>query len=228
MLGTLVNVLAIVVAGLFGIILKKGIREEYTNTITDGLGLAVLLIGVSGGLKTENMLLLIISIVVGSIIGEYLGIERALNKLGYNLELRFSKGKDNNFSKGFITSSLVFTIGAMSVVGSLEAGLMSDYRTLYAKSVLDGTFAFIFASTFGMGVVFSALPVLIYQGGITLMAGLLKDIMVIEAIREMSAVGGILIMAIGINLLNIKKINIANMLPAMFIPVVYYMIHNLL
>ena len=226
MLGTIVNVLAIVVAGLFGIILKRGIREEYTNTITDGLGLAVVLIGISSGLKTENILLVIVSLVIGSIIGEFLGIEKALDKLAYNMEMKFSKGNDNNFSKGFITSSLVFTVGAMSVVGALEAGLMSEYKTLYAKSILDGTFAFIFASTFGVGVIFSALPVLVYQGGITLLAGLLKDILVMEAINEMSAVGGILIMAIGINLLNIKKINIANMLPAMFLPVVYYMLHN--
>ncbi len=226
MLGTIVNSIAIIIGSFAGIILKKGIKDDYKNTIMDGIGLSVLIIGIIGGIKAQNIILIIGSIVLGSIIGEIIGIERRLNHLGDNMEKRFGKG-DSNFSKGFVTASLVYCIGAMAIVGSLESGLIGNHETLFAKSVLDGISAIIFASTLGIGVAFSAIPVFLYQGSITLLANVVKDFMTPDVINEMSAVGGILIMAIGINILEIKKIKIGNMLPSIFIPIIYFLLASL-
>lgn len=187
----------------------------------DGVGLSVIIIGISAAIKTENTIMAIISIVLGSIIGEISGIEKKLNRLGDSLEARFSNG-DSNFSKGFVTASLVYCVGAMAIVGALESGLLGDHNTLFAKSILDGITSIIFASTLGIGVAFSAIVVFIYQGLITLLATYLKDLLTHDVILEMSAVGGILIMAIGINILELKKIKVGNMLPAIFIPFLYY------
>lgn len=226
MLGTIVNSLAIIVA-ILGISLKNGIKEDYKNTIMDGIGLCVLIIGIMGGIESENIVLVISSIVLGSLIGEIIGIENKLDKLGNKMEGYFGKN-DSNFSKGFVTGSLVYCIGAMAIVGALESGLSGNHQTLFAKSTLDGISAIIFSSTLGIGVAFSAIPVFIYQGIITLLANFVKDILTPEVIREMSSVGGILIAAIGINILGIKKIKVGNMLPAIFIPIIYYVITNLI
>lgn len=226
MLGTIVNSLAIIVGALFGIGLRKGIRDEYRQTIMDGIGLAVIIIGIMGGIKSENIILVIGSIVLGSIIGERIGIENKLDNLGNLLQDKFG-GKDSNFSKGFVTASLVYCVGAMAIVGSLESGIQGNHETLFAKSILDGISSIIFASTLGIGVAFSSLPVLIYQGSITLLANFVKELLTSEVVNEMSAVGGILIVAIGINILGIKKIKVGNMLPAVFIPIIYYILTNL-
>lgn len=226
MLGTIVNVATILIGTLLGIIIKSGIKESYKETIMNGISLAVILIGIMGGIESNNIILVIASIVIGSIIGEALDIDKKLDHLGLNMERRFGKG-DSNFSKGFVTASLVYVIGAMAIVGPLEAGLSGNYETLFAKSALDGISAILFASTLGIGVAFSAIPVFIYQGAITLLANLIKDLLTPEAINEMSAVGGLLILAIGINLLGIKKIKVANMLPAIFIPLIFFSIINL-
>lgn len=226
MLGTIVNVIAILTGSLLGIIIKKGIKEEYKNTVMDGIGLAVVIIGIMGAIETNNIMLVIGSIVIGSLIGEAVDIENKLDKLGNSLQNKFSKD-NSNFSKGFVTASLVFCVGAMAIVGSLEAGIQGNYETLFAKSILDGISSLIFSSTLGIGVAFSALPVLIYQGGITLLANSVKGLLTAEVINEMSAVGSILIMAIGINILDLKKIKVGNMLPSIFIPILYYVVLNL-
>lgn len=223
MLGTIVNVGAIIIGSLIGILIRNGIKDEYKKTVMDGIGLSVIVIGIMGGIKSQNITLVIGSIVVGSILGEIIGIEKKLNGLGDKMEKSFGK-EDSDFSKGFVTATLVYCIGAMAIVGSLESGLMNNHNTLFAKSALDGISAVIFASTLGIGVAFSAIPVLIYQGTITFLAGSLKDILTPDVIIEMSAVGGILIMAIGMNILEIKKIRIGNMLPAIFIPIIYSLI----
>ncbi|MCF6463778.1 DUF554 domain-containing protein [Clostridium sp. Cult1] len=221
MLGTIVNSVVIILGSIFGIIIKQGIKDHYKKTIMDGVGLSVIIIGIIGAIKTENTILVIISVVLGSLIGEIIGVEKKLNSLGDKMEKRFGKG-DSNFSKGFVTASLVYCVGAMAIVGSLESGLLNDHNTLFAKSILDGISSIIFASTLGIGVAFSAIAVLIYQGLITILATYLKDLLTPEVILEMSAVGGILIMAIGINILELKKIKVGNMLPAIFIPLIYY------
>lgn len=223
MLGTVVNSITIILGSIFGFIIKRGIKDEYKKTIMDGVGLAVIVIGLMGAIKTENTILAIISIVLGSLFGEILGIERKLNSLGDTMEERFGKG-DSNFSKGFVTASLVYCVGAMAIVGSLESGLLGDHTTLFAKSILDGISSIIFSSTLGIGVAFSAVAVFIYQGLITLLATYIKDLLTPEVILEMSAVGGILIMAIGINILELKRIRVGNMLPAIFIPLFYYIL----
>jgi len=220
-MGTIVNSIAVVAGALLGVLLRKGIKEQYTSTIMDGMALAVVIIGIMGALEMNNLIVVLASIVVGSIIGEKLDLDKRLDNLGTSMEKRFGKG-DSDFSKGFIMASLVYCIGAMSILGALESGLTGNHETLYAKSVLDGVSAVIFASTFGIGVAFSAVAVFIYQGAITLLASSVKDLLTPEVINEMSSIGGILIMAIGINILGIKKVKIANMLPAIFIPIVYY------
>lgn len=227
MLGTMVNSLAIIVGALVGVAIKKGIKDEYKNTIMDGIGLTVIIIGIMGGIGSENIILVIGSIVVGSILGEGIKIEDKLDNLGDKLQKSFG-GRDSNFSKGFVTASLVYCVGAMAIVGSLESGIQGNHQTLFAKSILDGISAVIFASTLGIGVAFSAIPVLIYQGVITLLANSIKDLLTVEVINEMSAVGGILIMAIGINILGIKKIKVGNILPAVFIPMIYYILVNII
>lgn len=227
MLGTIVNSLAIVVGSLIGILLKKGIKDDYKITIMDGISLTVIVIGIMGGIKSENMILAISSIVIGSLIGEIIGIEKRLDKLGDKLQKSFG-ARDSNFSKGFVTASLIYCVGAMAIVGALESGIQGNHQTLFAKSILDGISSIIFASTLGIGVAFSAVAVFIYQGIITLLAGSVKGLLTPEVINEMSAIGGILIMAIGINVLGIKKVKVGNMLPAIFIPIIYYMIVNLM
>ncbi len=227
MLGTIVNSLAIIIGSLIGVMLNKGIKDDYKDTIMDGIALTVMVIGITSGIKSNNIILLISSIVIGSILGEGIGIERKLDRLGDTLQ-RTVGGKDSNFSKGFVTASLVFCVGAMAIVGSLEAGIQGDYNTLFAKSILDGISSVVFASTLGIGVAFAAIPVFIYQGLMTITSGLIKDLFTPEVINEMSAVGGILIMAIGINVSNIKKVKVGNMLPAIFIPILYYLGVNLI
>ena len=220
MLGTIINSISIIIGGIIGVVIKKGIKESYKTTIMDGIGLTVIIIGVMGAIKTENIILLIGSIVVGGILGEFIAIEKKLDNIGNSLQNKLGS-KDSNFSQGFVTASLIFCVGAMAIIGSLEAGIQGDYNTLFAKSIIDGITSIIFASTLGIGVAFSSIPVFLYQGSITLLANSVKDLLTPEVINEMSAVGGMLIMAIGINILGLKKIKVGNLLPAVFIPIIY-------
>lgn len=225
--GTIVNSIAIIVGGALGILLKKGIKEDYRNTIMDGIALSVVVIGLMGAIKSENIILVIASLVIGAIIGEKIRIENRLDNFGNKLQSKFGKG-DSNFSKGFVTSSLLYCVGAMAIIGSLESGIQGNHETLFAKSILDGITSILFSSTLGIGVIFSSIPVFIYQGMITLLANSIKDFLTTEVINEMSSVGGILIMALGINILGIKKIKVGNLLPSIFIPIIYYTLINAL
>ena len=224
MLGTIVNSVAIIVGGLVGILLRKGIPDSYKKTIMQGLGLSVFIIGISGTFKSQNILLMIFSIVIGSIIGEALAIEDKLEKLGNWLEGSMGKS-EGTVAKGFVTASLIFCIGAMAIVGSLESGLTGNHETLFAKSLIDGVTSIIFASTLGIGVVFSSIAVFVYQGFITVTATFMKPFLIESVIAEMSAIGGLLIMGIAINILELKRIKVGNMLPAVFIPILYPFIH---
>jgi uncharacterized membrane protein YqgA involved in biofilm formation len=227
LLGTIVNTVAIIAGSLLGLLFRGGIPEKYRVTIMQALSLAVILIGIKMALKTEGILLVILSLVIGSIIGELVRIEGRLETLGRFFETKFSKA-DNGLAKGFVVTSLIYCVGSMAIVGSLESGLTGNHQTLFAKSALDGLSSIIFASSFGIGVLFSSVSVFLYQGFITLTATFIKPFLIEEVINQMSAVGGLLIMAIGINLLEIKKIKVGNMLPAIFIPLVYYMIKYLI
>jgi len=226
LLGTIVNTLAIIAGSLVGLIFRGGIPQKYNVTIMQAISLAVILVGLRMALKTEAILLVIISLAIGSVIGEFLGIEERLENLGKFLERRFSK-KGNGISRGFVVTTLVYCVGSMAIVGSLESGLTGNHQTLFAKSALDGISAIIFTSTMGIGVMFSSFSVLVYQGLITVSASLIKPFLVEAVINQMSAVGGLLIVAIGFNLLEIQKIRVGNMLPAIFLPLVYFMIKQL-
>ncbi|WP_444659733.1 DUF554 domain-containing protein [Caproiciproducens sp. R2] len=223
MLGTIVNALSIALGTALGLILKSGIRDHYRETIMDGVALSVLLIGMMSAIKTNDLVLLIFSLVIGSIIGEALKIEDRLAGLGQLIESRTSS-TDGSVAKAFVTASLVFCVGSMAIVGSIESGLTGNHQTLFAKSVLDGIVSIFLSSTMGFGVIFSAAAVFLYQGMITLLASSLKSLLTNEMIREISAIGGVLIMAIGLNMLKIKKIKVGNMLPAILLPFLYYFI----
>ncbi len=227
LLGTIVNAVAIIAGSLLGLLFRGGIPKKFSVTMMQAISLAVLLIGFKMALKTDAILLVIFSLVIGSLIGELINIENRLEQLGKRLEARFSTA-GSGIAKGFVVASLVFCVGSMAIVGSLESGLTGNHQTLFAKSALDGLFSIIFASSLGIGVLFSSVSVFIYQGMITLTSSLMKPFLIPAVINQMSGVGGILIMAIGINLLEIQKIKVGNMLPAIFVPLVYYMIKQML
>ncbi len=220
MLGTIVNTIAIILGSLLGVSLRRGISDRYKETVIAAIGLAVLLIGLKSALQTNDILLVIISLALGAIIGEMLHIEDHLESIGFWIGSRLGRTGEG-VAQAFVTSSLVFCVGAMAIVGALESGLAGNHQTLFAKSIIDGVTAVIFSSTLGIGVIFSALAVFCYQGAITLTASYLKPFLTPAVVAQMSAVGGLLIVAIGLHILEIKKLRIGNMLPGLFIPLVY-------
>lgn len=222
MLGTIVNCIAIIVGSAIGLIVNGRMPERISNTIMKGLALCVLYIGISGALKGENSIEMIICMAIGAFIGELIDIDNRLVQLGDYLEGKFkSKSEKVSISEGFVTSSLLFCVGAMALVGSLESGLKGDHTTLFAKSMLDGISSIIFASTLGIGVILSVATVFIYQGTITICAGFLNGILSTTVIDSMSAVGSLLIIGLAINILCDKDIKVANLLPAVFLPIIY-------
>lgn len=228
MLGTIANALAIIVGGLIGLLFGKGIAEKYKQTILQGVALSVILIGWKSALATDQLLIVIISMVAGATIGEGLNIEGRLERLGQWLEARVSAGAGGSLARGFVTASLVFCVGSMAIVGSLESGLTGNHQTLFAKSILDGVISIVFASTMGAGVLFSSAAVFLYQGLITLAAVFLKPLLAAATVAQMTAVGGLLIVAIGLNMLGMVKIRVGNLLPAIFLPLVYHLLRLLL
>jgi len=234
-IGTVVNALSIIVGALVGIIIKTGLPKRLKEIIMQAIGLSVIIIGLSGTLQgiyyvehqgklgSEHIMLLIFSLIIGGVWGEIINIEEKLEKMGGWFQNRLSQ-KEGNFAQGFITASLMYCVGAMAIVGALEDGLAGDPSILFSKSILDGVTAVIFAASMGPGVALSALPVLVYQGGITLLSGAIKPLLTEIVISQTSLVGSVLIMAIGLNLLELKRIRVGNLLPAVFIPLFYYVI----
>lgn len=223
MLGTIVNSITVMVGCLCGLIVKGRLTEKISTTIMNGLVLCTLYIGISGALNGGDTLIMIISVAVGALIGEIIDIDKRLNNLGNYLESKFNNKKENNISiaEGFITSSLLFCVGAMTIVGALESGLKGNHDTLFTKSVLDLVSSIIFTSSLGIGVIFSAITVFVYQGLITIGAGFLSGVLSDYVITNMSAVGGLLIIGLAFNMLGITKIKIANLLPAIFLPAIF-------
>lgn len=213
MKGTLVNSAAVMIGSGLGLMLKKGIPLRLQQTLMQGLGLAVILIGLQMAFKTQNILIVIFSLTLGGVIGELLRIDAMLDRVGNWVTRKFST-ESGNAGQGFISASLVFCVGAMAVVGAVQEGLTGDATTLYAKSMLDGVTSIVFASTMGAGVALSAATVLVYQGGLTLLTGIFGSMINDALIKEITAVGGILIVGIACSMLEIKKINVANLLPA--------------
>lgn len=215
MQGTLVNVIAIIVGSILGRYLGHLLSERVRGTVISGMGLAVLLIGFQLAFQTKQPLILIGSIILGGIAGEALHIEATLEKVGRRLQERFSGAGD--VAEAFVTASLLYCVGALAIMGSIQDGLGGGPSILYAKSALDGVASVALASTLGIGVIFSALPVLVYQGLITMAAGSVQFLLTDPVIAEMNAVGGLLIVGIGLDLLKIKKIPVGNLLPGIFV-----------
>lgn len=229
MIGTLINCAAIILGSAFGLLLRRGMNDSISKTVMQGVGLSVILIGVTGAIKTGNTLLVILSMVIGGVAGSLINIDGKMNQLGAWAQKKLTRGDDENntFAKGFVTASLVYCVGAMAVVGSLDSGIRGDHSTLIAKAALDGITAIVFSSSLGIGVMLSAVPVLVYQGAIALLGTAIAPFLSDVVVTEMSAVGGLLIMAIGVNMLLEKDIKVANLLPAILIPFLYYPIAQL-
>lgn len=222
--GTIVNTLAVVAGSLLGALLPR-MPERFRTTIMQGLGLAILVLGFTMAFETANILIMIGSLVLGGLTGEWLKLDERLDALGRRLErgvnrlLQARGGTENaDIARGFVTATLVYCVGAMAVLGAIDSGLRHNHDILYTKSMLDGISSVIFASTLGIGVLFSALPILLYQGSIALAAGavtrLIGDAALQAVIGEVTAVGGALIVGIGLGILNIKTVNVVNLLPA--------------
>ena len=223
MLGTIVNSLTVILGCTIGLIVKNRLTTKISNTIMNGLALCTIYIGISGALSGGNTLIMVIAIAIGGLIGEIIDIDKCLNNLGYYIERKFKRNKEDDVSiaEGFISSSLLFCVGAMTIVGALESGLKGNHELLFTKSILDGISAIIFTSSLGIGVIFSSITVFIYQGLITIGAGLLAGILGTEVITNMSSVGGVIILGLGLNMIGVTKIKIANLLPSIFLPILF-------
>lgn len=222
MLGTIVNTIAVIIGAAIGILVKKGIPERLSDTMMKGIGLCTLFLGISGSLKGENSLILIISMVIGALLGEGIDLDAKLNRFGSWIESKF-KSKDGekiSIAEGFVSASLLFCVGAMTIVGSLQSGLQGDHEMLFNKSMLDFVSSIIFASTMGVGVMLSAAFVFVYQGAITLAAQWVAPFLTDTIIAEMTCVGSVIIIGIALNLLGITKLKVMNYVPAIFIPII--------
>lgn len=236
-LGTLGNIALILIGSTIGLLIKGGLKQRFQDTIMNGLGLAVMFIGITGALEgllavedgklsSINVMLMIVSLAIGGFVGEAINIEAKLDQAGEWLKskLKLTKEKDKGFVESFVNSSLLFCVGAMAIIGSLKDGLASDPSMLLAKGFIDGVVAIFFASTSGIGVFFSVIPVGIYQGIITLAAGFIEPFLSDRLVLNLSFIGSILIFAIGINMIFGKKIKSGNLLPAVLVPVAYEVI----
>ncbi len=216
--GTLINAATVILASLLGIAIGSRLSESMRNAIINVLGLAVLLIGISMALETKNVLIPTLSVVVGTALGELMGIENALQRFGDRVERRLGKGR---FSEGFVAATLLYCVGPMAILGPIQEGLTGDMSVLMAKSLLDGVASIALASALGIGVAFSSLSILVYQGFFALLAAQLSSVVTESIIAEFTSTGGLLIMGIGINLLELRKLRVGNMLPALvFAPLI--------
>lgn len=223
MTGTIINAATIVIAGFLGLFLRKGIPENISRSMQDGLGILILVIGLQYGFKADNLAVVGVSLALGAVIGEWRQWEAKLEQLGVKLE-SLTSGGDGQFVKGFVTATMVFCVGSMAIVGSLEDGLTHNFNILLVKSMLDGIFSIIFTASMGIGVMFSAIPVFLYQGAISLGASFLKPLITAPMLNNITALGGILIAGIGFNTLGLTRIRVANLLPGLlFIPLIMYL-----
>jgi uncharacterized membrane protein YqgA involved in biofilm formation len=230
MLGPVVNALSIVICAFAGCFVLKGIPARIEEIVKKAIGLSIIYVGIKGAIENLHVLLLIISMVAGAVIGEIINIDGWMNRAGNWAERKLGSRARGNFSKGFVSASILFCTGSMAIVGALQSGLQGNHEMLFAKSILDGTISVVFGASLGIGVAFSALPVLLYQGGITLASGAIKELLSPDIIREMSSVGSLLVAAIGFNFLNVKdaEIRVANLIPAIFIPWLYFALRDTL
>ena len=230
MIAAVVNGLAVVLCGLIGLALGGRLKQTHVQTVVAGLGICTMVIGITGAIETSNILIVILSLVFGTVLGELLKIEQRLDALGDWLKARVARKGGGRFTEGFVTASLLFCVGSMAIMGSFDAGIRGDYTTIFTKTAMDGVMAVTFAATMGVGVLFSGAAILIYQGALTLLAGVVEPWLTAQMITEISAVGGILLLATGMNILDLpqKRIRMGNMLPAMVLPAIYFTVSGTL
>lgn len=222
MIGLTVNFLSILIGGLLGNFIGEKLSSSYKTQIIYGLALSIIVVGINSATKGTNFLAIVLSMVLGVIIGTWLDIESSISKFGNRIQkLVKSDGNDNRFVDGFVSGSLIFCVGSMSIIGALNAGLTGDNSLLFTKSVLDGVTAIILASNLGLGVMFSGIPLIIYEGGIYFLARFVKDFFTPEIMNNINGVGGVLIIAIGFNMLKIKDFKTGNMLPAILLAIIF-------
>lgn len=221
LLGTIINSLLIAVGAIIGRFLQ-GIPDKMKETVMQVIGLAVTVLGIQMGIKSDNFIIVIVSLVVGAIIGEWIDLDLQLNRFGKWIECKiWKKGENDDITQGFITGTLIFVIGSMAIIGALDSGLRNDHSLLITKGIIDGFTAIFLASTLGIGVLLSAISVFVYQGAIALFAGqisiLVPDTLLNTFIQQMTATGGAMIIAIGLNMMGLTKIRVANILPAILV-----------
>lgn len=229
MIATIVNAAVVILGGLLGLLLGGRLQEKHTETIVNALGICTVVIGITSAITTSNILIVILCMVAGTAIGEALKIEHRLDSVGDWLKSKVAKNGGGRFTEGYVTASLLFCVGSMAIMGSFDAGLRGDYNTIFAKSALDAVMAVTFAATMGVGVLFSSVTILVYQGALTLLAGFVEPYLSAAVVTEMSAVGGIMLIGTGINILGLsgKRIKVGNMLPAIVLPVVWFAVSGL-
>ncbi len=226
MLGTTVNGIAIIIGSILGLMIGKHIQERYSDIIIKGLSLAILAMGVGGAIDSNNMLVVIISIAIGALIGEAIDIEKRLESFGLSIEERFAS--KNPIAQGFVTATLLYCTGSMGILGAIQGGLLGNHETLLIKSILDGVISVIFAATLGVGVILSSVSVFLYQGAIAISSSFLQAILTDVVIQDLSAVGGVLLMGLGLKMLGAIELKVGNLIPALFIPVIIYPIMNII
>ncbi|PKG22776.1 DUF554 domain-containing protein [Niallia nealsonii] len=220
LLGALANGISVIFGTLLGSLFRR-IPDSMKDTVMNVMGLAVIVLGIQMGFKSANFLIVILSLVIGAIIGELLFLENKINQLGNWLEKKLGSSKQGNISQGFVTATLVFVVGAMGILGALDSGIRGNHDILYTKSIMDGFIAIILTTTLGVGVIFSAIPIILYEGLIALFATqinlFIPDSLMNQIIIEMTATGGIMILAIGTNLIGLTKVKVANLLPGIIV-----------
>ncbi|NLY55684.1 MAG: DUF554 domain-containing protein [Firmicutes bacterium] len=219
MLGTIINVCLILAGSFAGLLLRGKLPDRFINRVMEAVALIIILLGLEMAMTETNLLLVLTSLVVGGLIGEYFEIEDRLQNWSQRVERRFTSGGADGFSRGFVTASLLFAVGPMAIMGAFDAGLRADYTILINKGIIDGVTSTVLAASLGWGVAFSGLTILIYQSGLTLLAFYLKNLLSEPAVAAMTATGGLMIIGLGLGMLDIKRLKIANFLPAIFIAV---------
>lgn len=221
--GTFINTFSVILGGSLGILIKNSLPEKYKKIIFQGIGLFTILLGISMAIPFPNPLIIIFSILIGGLIGVLINLEERLDNLSSILKKKLNL-KDSKFNEGLITAFLIYCIGSMTILGAINEGISGDNSLLITKSVLDGFTSIALASTFGIGVIFSVIPMLIFQGGLTLLASFFGNFFTESLIQYLTSTGGILILGIGINLLELKKISVLNLLPSLIVVVVLFLL----
>lgn len=222
MLGVLMNGIAAFAGAVLGVLLKKGIPERITKPLFAAIALCVCIMGVQGAIKTENLLLLLASMTVGTLIGTVLQLEERMHHSGEWLKRKLGAGSDSRFVQGFVVVTIIQVVGAMSILGPVQAALLGDYSLLYFKAVLDGVASIIFGAIYGIATLPVCIVIVIYEMTFYILANMVSPLMTPDVIRELNAVGSVMIFAISLNMLGITKLKVADYLPALFIPIIYY------